>query len=108
MKKNRFLSLIFGCFFLLNSGFIFADSQMACEAILCMSGGWANEKGFQQCAPSIQAFGQVKIYTQRGFDGELTRAARAIFLESCTNADKTFVRQALMMYGDKEYIDINL
>lgn len=96
------------CLFSFNTTTFASDNEQACTAIMCLSGGWANATGFQECAPSLQAFGNIKIYSHEGFEGELTRAARAVFLESCGSADKTFLRQSLMLYGDREYIDINL
>lgn len=104
MKNKFYLSVLFMFF----SGASFAEQNLPCEAVLCLSGGLASQSGFQECAPSIQAFGQIKIYSQKGFEPELTRAARTTFIESCKDADKNYIRSVLAMYGEREYIDIGL
>lgn len=106
MNKIIIYVVVFLSFFSIKTSF--AESSLACESVLCLSGGLANEKGFQQCSKSIQAFGEIKIYSQRGFEPELTRAARATYIESCKDADKNYIRQVLALYGDREYIDIGL
>lgn len=86
------------------------DNLGACETLICMSGAVLNAKGIKQCAPAISRFANIRIYnpTNGKFEPELTRLARGAYIESCKSGDKTFVRQVILSYGDREHLNIDL
>ena len=86
------------------------DDLGACETLMCMSGAVLSAKGLKPCVPAISRFANIRIYNPSNgkFEPQLTQLARGAYIESCKSGDKTFVRQIVLAYGDREHLNIDL
>lgn len=85
---------------------VFASNQVACQAVLCLSGGLVNEKGFQECVGPVSVYSNIRVYDHKKFNQTLTSIARDRFLRQCGEADNQFINNITMTYGTIEDVKL--
>lgn len=103
MKKTTItICLLLG----LISNVSFADNEIACKAVLCLSGGLANEKGFAECVAPVATYANIRVYDHKKFNESLTAIARDSFIRQCSSADSGFISRITATYGPIENVNL--
>ncbi|WP_434779732.1 hypothetical protein [Neisseria sp. Ec49-e6-T10] len=107
---KRPIAVGFICLFLSNFSMANAVKNYvegaACETYLCLGGAVLTGEGVKTCLPAMRKFFDIRFYSQRGFEPQITQGLRAVYLESCKTSDKKLARAVLLKFGDQEYLNI--
>lgn len=80
----------------------YSNDDMACKAVLCLSGGLVNQSGFQDCVAPIASYANIKIYDHKKFNETLTSISRDRYLKQCESADTSYINKITITYGRME------
>ena len=100
IKSKIFAVFIMGAFSHAPITEAIGTSDIACVAILCLSGD-----GGQSCAPSLSTFFAIEKFTggiSGGFSKKLTKIARKKFLQKCDASDNETIRAIIEKHGEKQ------
>lgn len=79
-----------------------ANSDEACETLMCMSGLVGNGSPKKTCDKPIDRYFSIIRFTFWGYSGHLTRLARERYLKSCQGSDVNieWVAAIQAVYGE--------